>query len=64
MITLLDMAIESATGERQLSRKQVIRLLDHLYQLAAFIEKRYHDTIERSNDMDWENNADTIDEDF
>ena len=65
MITLLDQAIEAITMKGCLSRRDVIRLLDALYELAAFIEARYNHILHYEPcDMDCERWSEQHTDDF
>jgi hypothetical protein len=66
MIALLDQAIEAITMKGYLPRKEVIRLLDALYELVAFIEARYNHILhyESCDDMDSERWSELHTDDF
>ena len=61
MIELLDKALDAATGEITLSRVEVMRLLDLMYERAAFIETRYYYVIRNENGAEaWKRHGDKI----
>ena len=64
MIELLDKALDAATGEITMSQVEVIRLLDLMYELAAFIETRYYYVIHNEDCAEaWERYEDRINHD-